>query len=268
MSEKNLCVDTLASYQRHEAWRSDVAHSLQNPVLFWITRGQGRMMIDCRMRGVCVNTALFIPAHTLFSYEMFSGTHGMVVSLPRDRSFNLPASPALIKASSVQAQTELTVLIDVLARELAQDQIGRDCAIRAHVMLISVWLERQLSRQPKDPLGKSDQVLRKFSKVVSIGHRDGKTVGDFASDLKVSATHLTRLTQGAIGKPASALVQERVIHAACDALIHSDTSIQTIADDLGFSSAAYFTRAFQANVGQSPSAFRKARRGCQTAEVS
>jgi AraC-like DNA-binding protein len=241
-------------------WRSDTARSLDHPILYWVTRGQGRFMIDCKMRGLGPNTAIYIPANTLFSYEVFAQPQGMVVSLPNEPTAGFPRNPALLRATSVQAQGELNALIDALSRELTELRTGQRRAIQAHTMMVAVWLDRLLSMQPQEKSGKSDRVLKKFSHVVSIGHRDGKSVGEFAADLEVTPTHLTRLTQGSVGKPASALVQERVIYAACDALLNSDKAVKDIADRLGFTSPAYFTRAFQAQTGQSPSDFRKARR--------
>ena len=252
-------VETLATHQRSEAWRTDAAQSLDHPILFWITRGQGRIMVDCRMRGIGPNTAIFIPPHTLFSYEMFASPQGMVVSLPRDDTSGLPRKPALLKASSVQMQSEITGLLDALSRELGELRPGQRRAVMAYVMMLGVWIDRALTGQPQGELGKSERVLQKFSHVVSIGHRDGKSLGEFAADLQVTPTHLTRLTQNAVGKPASALLQERVIQAACEALLHTDRPVQDIAEKLGFSSPAYFTRAFQAHTGKSPSAFRKTR---------
>ncbi|MEP3346022.1 MAG: AraC family transcriptional regulator [Litoreibacter sp.] len=252
-------VETLATHQRSEVWRTDAAQSLDYPILFWITRGQGRIMVDCRMRGIGPNTAIYIPANTLFSYEMFASPQGMVVSLPSDETVGFPRRPALLKPTTVHAQSEITGLIDALSRELAELRTGRRRAVMAYAMMIGVWLDRALSEQPQGELGKSDRVLRKFSRVVSIGHRDGKSLGEFAADLQVTPTHLTRLTQNAVGKPASALLQERIIQAACEALLHTDRPVQDIADKLGFSSPAYFTRAFQTHTGKSPSAFRKAK---------
>ena len=253
-------VETLANATRSEVWRSDTARSLKHPVLYWITRGQGRFMLNCQMRGIGPNTAVFVPANTLFSYEMFAQPQGMVISLPDDPAAGFPRETALLRATSVQAQGELNRLIDVLSRELAELRTGQRRAIQAHVMMIAVWLDRLLSQHPQEQIGKSERVLRKFSRVVSIGHRDGKSLGEFASDLNVTPTHLTRLTQSSVGKPASALVQERVIYAACDALLNSDRAVKDIAQKLGFTSPAYFTRAFQAQTGQSPSDFRKARK--------
>lgn len=250
-------VETLATHQRGEVWRADAAQSLEYPILFWITRGQGRVMVDCRMRGIGPNTAIFIPPNTLFSYEMMASPQGMVVTLPRDESAGFPRKPALLKASSVQMQGEISGLIDALARELSELRPGQRRAVMAYCMMIGVWLDRAITNQPQEQMGKSDRVLQKFSHVVSIGHRDGKSLGDFAADLQVTPTHLTRLTQNAIGKPASAILQERVITAACAALRDTDRPVQDIAEKLGFSSPAYFTRAFQTHTGKSPSAFRK-----------
>lgn len=217
-------------------------------------------MVDCRLRGVGPNTAVFVPRNTLFSYEMFAGPQGMVISLPNDEEAGFPRRPALVRATTLQAQTELSGLIDALSRELAELRTGQRRAIQAHVMMMAVWLDRLLSDQPAESLGKSDRLLSKFSHVVSIGHRDGKSLGEFASDLNVTPTHLTRLTQGSVGKPASTLLNEQVINAACDALLQTDQPVKDISDRLGFSSAAYFTRAFQAQTGVTPSTFRKSKR--------
>lgn len=251
-------VETLSAYQRTETWRTDRAHSLSHAVLFWITRGQGRFMIDCKLRGVGPNTAIYLPENTLFSFEMFAQPQGVVVSLPEaQEDFGFPRRPVLAKARNVTEQGTLTGVIDNLANELSELRSGQRRAIEGHTLLLSVALERLLAGQPQSHASRSDKVLRKFAHVVSIGHRDGKSLGEFAADLKITPTHLTRLTRDATGKPASALLQERVIHAACDALRESNRPIREIAERLGFSSAAYFTRAFQQHTGQSPSDFRR-----------
>ena len=253
-------VETIGALQRRETWKSDTARSLDHPVLFWITRGQGRFMVDCRLRGVGPNTAIYIPRNTLFSYDMFAQPQGMVLSLPNDEHAGFPRRPALVRASSVQSQAELGGLIDALGRELSELRTGQRRAVQAHVMMIAVWLDRLLSDQPMEELGKSDKLLSRFSHVVAIGHHEGKSVGEFASELRVTPTHLTRLTQGSVGKPASTLLNERIINAACEALVHTNEPIKVISERLGFSSPAYFTRAFLAQTGQNPTMFRKTRR--------
>ncbi len=252
-------VDTLATYQREESWRTDMARAFDHPVLFWLTRGQGRFMINCRLRGIGPNTAIWLPRDTLFSYTLFAKPEGLVVSLDNDTNdeAGFPREPAMIKAQTVPDQIELTGTIDALNRELSTLRTGQRRAVKAHTLLLSVTLDRLLTKTPAEDSDQSADVLRKFSRVISIGHRSGKSIGEFAADLKVTPTHLTRLTREALGKPASTLVQERVIHAACEALLTTDRPVGDIASDLGFRSPTYFTRAFQAQTGQSPSDFRK-----------
>ena len=81
---------------------------------------------------------------------------------------------------------------------------------------------------------------------------------DFAAALGVTPTHLTRCCNTACGRPASALLQDRRIFEARKLLAETRIPVGKIAEQLGFNSPAYFTRAFQHLTGKSPSAFRRA----------
>ena len=83
-------------------------------------------------------------------------------------------------------------------------------------------------------------------------------VADFAAALGVTPTHLTRCCNTACGRPASALLQDRRIFEARKLLAETRIPVGKIAEQLGFNSPAYFTRAFQHLTGKSPSAFRRA----------
>jgi AraC family transcriptional activator of pobA len=52
------------------------------------------------------------------------------------------------------------------------------------------------------------------------------------------------------------VIHARIITEAKRNLIFGDTSMEQIAFSLGFSDAAYFTRFFRKEVGQTPSQFR------------
>lgn len=254
-------VQTLAAAMHGEVWKCDTARSLDHPVLFWITRGQGRFMIDCRVRGVSPNTVVYIPAHTLFSYEMFARPQGMVVGLTDEHSTAFPARPALLRAKDVPEQAEITSLIDTLSREIAKPRLHKDRAIEAHIMLISVWLGRLIADYPAtrgvQGSDQSEALLEQFSHVISINHDSGKSIAEFASDLNVNAATLTTLTQNSTGKPAATLLDEHRINAACKALARTDQPIEEIANRLGFPSPGTFTRTFQAQTGKNPLSFRK-----------
>ncbi len=88
--------------------------------------------------------------------------------------------------------------------------------------------------------------------------RSGRGVADYAAALGVTPTHLTRCCKQACGRPASALLHDRVIFEARRLLAETSLPVGQIARDLGFTSPAYFTRAFQHQTGKTPSAFRRA----------
>ena len=76
----------------------------------------------------------------------------------------------------------------------------------------------------------------------------------------MTPTHLTRVCKSEIGKTASALLAERLLHASRRLLADTDVPAKDIADHLGFGSAAYFSRFVQQHTHQSPIQLRRSMR--------
>ena len=87
--------------------------------------------------------------------------------------------------------------------------------------------------------------------------RTDKGVAEYALELNVTPTHLTRACNVACGRPALQLLQDRRHYEARRLRTETRLPIKDVAQALGFSSAAYFSRAFQAQTGRTPSSFRK-----------
>ena len=79
-----------------------------------------------------------------------------------------------------------------------------------------------------------------------------------AAELGVTPTHLSRVCRDCYGRSASALLRDRQMLEARRLIAYTQTGIGEIAYRLGFADAAYFTRVFTAETGQSPRAFRRA----------
>ena len=75
---------------------------------------------------------------------------------------------------------------------------------------------------------------------------------DLAAALGVTSTHLTRCCQQACGRSAISILQDRRIFEARRLLAETDMPVGQIGESLGFTSPAYFTRAFQHLTGKSP----------------
>ncbi len=76
-----------------------------------------------------------------------------------------------------------------------------------------------------------------------------------------SPFHFHRIFQGMVGESVKAHLRRLRLEKAASRLAQTDDPILRIALDSGFESHAAFTRAFKIQMGQSPSAWRKAPRG-------
>ncbi len=88
------------------------------------------------------------------------------------------------------------------------------------------------------------------------------SVEDYAEHLGLSSTHLNRLTRGVAGCSVRDLITTRLLEEAQRSLIFSASTVQMIAEQLGFSDSAYFCRWFRKQRSITPRQYReRARQG-------
>jgi AraC family transcriptional regulator, transcriptional activator of pobA len=240
-------------------WRVEAMRSISEPCLLWFTKGQGRITIAGVTRGYTAHNAIYIPPGVMHGFEVGPNVFGTAVFFGRDCKITLPEAPLHLRIREVHAQQELNVALDNIQRELDSDSPAHDRAARHHLGLLGVWLERQASRVVED-MPRPDATRRlvaRYSTLLEREFRSGMGVSEFATALGVTSTHLTRCCQATCGRPASALLQDRRIFEARRLLAETKMPVGQIGESLGFTSAAYFTRAFQHVTGKSPSAFRR-----------
>ncbi|WP_267138239.1 helix-turn-helix domain-containing protein [Anianabacter salinae] len=240
-------------------WRTEAMRSYRQPMLLWFTRGQGRIIVSGVTRGYGPHHAFFMPPGTMHGFEMSGQVFGTAVYFPRSADLSLPQEPVHFKFRETQAQGELTQHIDALSRELEHDAPAKDRALMYQGGLLSVWLERELikTRDVDMETDASRRLAAAYSALVEAHYRSGKTINDYAAELGVTPTHLSRACNTSCGRPASAILADRIHYEARRLLVESKRPVKDIASELGFTSAAYFTRAFQKYTGLTPSAFRE-----------
>lgn len=252
-------VASLGKLRMQGAWRVELLHGSPRNRLYWITRGQGRVTVNCVTRGYGPNTAVFVPARVPMALELASQTQGLELCLPPDDSLKLPADPFHLRVSNIESQAALTSHIEKIEGELAAQAPAMDQALTAYSLLVSAWMARELARQDGMPgrEATSHRLAEMFAERMEGQFRTGAGVAEFARQLQVTPTHLSRVCRDASGRPALALLNERILYEARRLLLETDLPAREIAQQLGFSSAAYFTRAFSQAVGRTPSDFRK-----------
>ncbi|MBO6603519.1 MULTISPECIES: helix-turn-helix domain-containing protein [Paracoccaceae] len=257
----SYAVTSLGQLRMRPTWRVETLHSNTRHHLYWITRGQGRVSVGCITRGYGPNTAVFVPAGTVMSLELPQQIQGLLLHMPPDPLAELPADPFHLRISNIEAQASLTGHIERIEREIAAQAPAQDRALRGYGLLVSTWITRELGRQEGAILrDRAHHLVEKFARLLSISYHTGAGVADYADRLGVTPTHLSRVCKEASGKPAHALIHERLMHEARRLLADTDKSARLISEELGFSSPAYFTRAFSQSTGRTPTAFRSSPR--------
>ena len=155
-------------------------------------------------------------------------------------------------------QKQVASSFDKVNSEFNASGIGRNLSVKYLVGLLAVYISRMAKKCTKGSKSTAAQrLMEKFVNNLEEEYRTGRNLAEYASELDVTTTHLTRVCHQANGKSASHLIQERILSEARAMLSHIDRKILEISNQLGFSSAAYFTRLFSAKQGQTPKEFRK-----------
>jgi AraC family transcriptional regulator, transcriptional activator of pobA len=252
-----LAIPRLAAAGR---WRVEAMRTLSEPCFLWFTKGQGRITVAGVTRGYTANNAVFIPAGVMHGFEVGPQVFGTAVFFGKDTTVTLPKEPQHLRIREVHAQQEVNVTLDMIQREMESDVAAHDRAARHHLGLLGVWLERQVNKAAADTPrpDATRRLVARYTALMELNFRRGISVGELACELGVTATHLTRCCRETCNRSAIELLQDRRIFEARKLLSETDIPVGRIGASLGFTSPAYFTRAFQHRTGQSPSAFRRA----------
>jgi AraC-like DNA-binding protein len=240
-------------------WRVEAMRALSEPCFLWFTRGQGRITMGGVTRGYGPYSAAFLPAGVMHGFEISSQTTGLAVFFGKNSELTLPHAAQYLRVREPPVQAEISGLIESVTRELESNRPGSDRAALHYLVLLSVIIERQGMSQAAEPRASeaARKLVTRYAAVLERDFRSGLGVADYAAQLGVTATHLTRSCRISCGRAASELLQDRRLYEARRLLSETGTPVKDIAAALGFNSPAYFTRAFQARVGKTPSAFRK-----------
>lgn len=242
-------------------WRVEAMRSYSSDVLLWFTRGQGRITVSGNTRGYGAHNAIYIPAGTMHGFSMNTSGYGIAVFLHPNLKLGMPDRHLHLRVRDAMPQAELNNILDNLQRELESNAPESNRAALFHAGLLSVWLTRTAASTASDMIirDKSTKILARYTELVEQGYKTGRGIGDYASALGITPTHLTRICKQSCGKSASGLLSDRLMFEARKLLKDTQLPVQNVSEQLGFKSAAYFSRVFHNQTGMTPSAFRKGR---------
>ena len=225
----------------------------------FVKRGIGSLMIDGNTVGFGPNSLIFIPDHCPHDIKFGVNSHAIIFAIATDAHAPLPIDPTLVSVERSADIVAISQLFDTAYHEHNSGDTGAQMAVYSYIGLMTVHINRlsQITVVEQTASDSALRLMRRFAYLVEEKFDQGATLEHIAKDLDVTPTHLTRVCQALNSKSASHFIQDRILGEAKFNLIHGNDRIQSVAQQLGFTSAAYFSRFFQSKTKKTPKDFRK-----------
>jgi AraC family transcriptional activator of pobA len=238
---------------------------------FWIAKGSVVVTSDTSQRALKAPALIMNAPMSVHGFEWEAESDGYVVTVPTVSLENsLPPQTGLLgrldqslflqysseRSSAATAES----LFEAIDDEYKGRQEGRVQGLLCQVGLLALFVIRAAGRRQKsisEPPHSRIAMGRRFVELVENNYRRHRPLSFYANRLGVSVTHLGRICRGQFGISSQSIVHDRLILEAKRNLAYTSASVADIASDLGFRDAAYFSKFFASQVGDTPSAFRR-----------
>jgi len=239
--------------------------------ILYLTQGEGDVFINDARYKVYSPALILIPSQNVHGFQFSTNIDGPVVtaaqkSLESMASVVMPElvsvlrKPAILQLEESSRHAEaLMPLFLGIEREWRVHAVGQVAAGMSLVMALLVQVAR-LSNVLESPRmahnSRKAQQIEKFRALVDEHFRQRRSMAYYASEMGLTAGHLTRLCREVLNVSSQDVVNARILHEAQRELVYSGDGIKQVANLVGFIDEAYFTRFFRKHMGLTPSEFR------------
>jgi AraC family transcriptional activator of pobA len=268
-----LHCESISARSRIHNWRFRAHRHHDLYQFFWVATGAGRAMIDGVHHDLMPATAMLIPPLVVHGFAFDSHTEGWVVSVARAAvevslrgsawvRDHLGEAVVLERRLTAPGRADVEAIFALISSEHGGTRAGRATALIGLTGLLATWFARTIAAAGDvghGEAGRSTLLVRRFQEQVEARFRSERRLAVYAAELDITPTHLSRVCRDIVGKPASALIQDRLLQEAMRNLAYTSIAVHDIAAALGFADPAHFSKFFTQRVGRTPSVFR---RGC------
>jgi AraC-like DNA-binding protein/mannose-6-phosphate isomerase-like protein (cupin superfamily) len=136
-----------------------------------------------------------------------------------------------------------------------------------YLMLAALELVKRMTRGRKDTLEtQGDSIFRQIAKYIDQHYAEDLSIEQLEKQFYISPYHLSHMFRHKTGYSLKQYLLRRRIGEAQMRLVHSQDTIQTISESVGFEDASYFSRIFSKYIGMTPSEYRKYRLGAKKSD--
>jgi AraC-like DNA-binding protein len=155
---------------------------------------------------------------------------------------------------------KLNAILSLIFDEYLSKEEGYRDAIKASLEIFYVELVRQSPDPKSASINGGSYTQERFDEFINLletHFTTHKQVSQYTSLMSLSSYQLNEITKTAIGKTASAVIDEHILLEAKRHLLATPNQVKEIADHLGYEDPSYFIRFFKRHTRLSPDTFRK-----------
>jgi AraC-like DNA-binding protein len=151
------------------------------------------------------------------------------------------------------------VLLELEA-ELSQKRAGAGLAVDAGVSLLTVAILRAAEGSAAERLPGASPVVARALEFVHRRGATGISLSDVPAHVSRSPAHVASLVKGGTGVTVVGWITRARMNESRQLLLHTEESVEVVAERCGFASPSHFHRAFKRAHGMSPGEWRRAHR--------
>ncbi|MCH4565378.1 helix-turn-helix domain-containing protein [Halomonas sp. EGI 63088] len=268
-----LHCESIPERSRLHDWRIPPHRHADLVHLLHVSTGDVALELEGSTRQLQGPLVIVVPAMSIHGFRFSPDIRGHIITLARplvERLDDRLAEQAATLTSAAahplgegRETARLATLVAQIDDEYRHPATGRDHLLEALIQALTVEIARLADRDPQlgsRPLprrrDRAREHLQNYLALIEGQFRQQPGIEQFASQLGMTSAHLNMLCRRLAGRSALQLLHERILLEAKRQLTYTNMTISQVADTLGFSEPAYFTRFFKRLTGHSPRDFR------------
>lgn len=252
LNDLQLQIPSLARCVLDSSWHSNNAKAPFTRIYFPI-RGQGQLICQGQPVTVQPGYIYLIPADTELAYRCDEHLEKIFahICIPRPDRYDL-----------FHGQNRCVVLPDTqkltgqLIRLFDRGQLADVLQIRGLLLRVAAQAVRELDVPLPDSFRYS-QTVKTAIDYIDMHLSAGLSAQQIAAQIHLSANALQKRFRAEVGTTLGKYIRNRLAGAAACALHTTDLSVRQISEELGYRDQFYFSKAFTAQYGVCPTAYRR-----------
>jgi AraC-like DNA-binding protein len=238
----------------------------------WVTQGSGLHIIDDQSFEVRPHAMYFMSPGQVHDFQLSNDAKGYSLSFSAEffslqlenkkvldemPFFRMESPVACLYLESTQVAA-LRGVIEDMAEEHQAQQDGYLDVLRSYLAIFLMKACRFVEPASSgEPVMRNLMIARRFKALLEEHFQKVSEPAEYARMLRVTERALNEATRRVLGTTINKLIRDRVMLEAKRLLLHSETPVSQIADQLSFEDPAYFSRCFKKHTGRSPVEYRQ-----------